>query len=88
LVELGERDSKQFYLFLFPNLFREDLMNENLLTIDELAEKLKVAKSWLYSRTREKEPGAIPRIKVGKYIRFVESDVMDWLKGKQSLNNA
>lgn len=58
-------------------------MNEDLLTLGELAEKLKVHKSWLYSRTREREPGAIPRIKVGKYIRFVESDVMDWLKRKQ-----
>ena len=59
-------------------------MNEhNFLTIDELADRLKVQKSWLYSRTRETGPGAIPRIRVGKYIRFVEADVMDWLKRKQ-----
>jgi excisionase family DNA binding protein len=55
-------------------------MDQNFLTIPELAERLKVPKSWLYSRTRETGPGAIPRVKVGKYIRFVESDVMDWLK--------
>jgi len=29
-------------------------MTQDLLTIDELAEKLNVRKSWLYSRTREK----------------------------------
>lgn len=58
-------------------------MNRNLLTIDEMAEALKVAKSWLYSRTREIGPDAIPRVKVGKYIRFVEADVMEWLKRKQ-----
>lgn len=55
-------------------------MNQDFLTIHELAARLKVPKSWLYSRTRETGPGSIPRIKVGKYIRFVESEVMDWLK--------
>ena len=55
-------------------------MNQNLLTVDELAEKLKVPKSWLYSRTRETGLETIPRFKVGKYIRFVESEVMDWLR--------
>jgi excisionase family DNA binding protein len=55
-------------------------MYQRFLTVDELAEELKVKKSWLYSRTRETGPGAIPRVKVGKYIRFVEADVMEWLK--------
>jgi len=59
-------------------------MNEhNLITIDEMAEKLKVHKSWLYSRTRETGPGTIPRIKVGKYIRFRFDEVMDWIEEKQ-----
>ncbi len=58
-------------------------MDRHLLTVDEMAETLKVPKSWLYSRTRQTGPGAIPRVKVGKYIRFVESDVMEWLKLKQ-----
>lgn len=55
-------------------------MKQNLLTVDELAENLKVPKSWLYSRTRETGPEAIPRIKVGKYIRFEIDKVMEWLK--------
>ena len=55
-------------------------MNQDFLTIDEMAKKLKVHKSWLYSRTREKGPDAIPRLKVGKYLRFVEEEVMDWLR--------
>jgi excisionase family DNA binding protein len=54
-----------------------------LLTIDELANRLKVKRSWLYSRTREKGEGAIPKIRVGKYIRFDEAQVIEWLKGKQ-----
>ena len=55
-------------------------MIQDFLTIDELAEKLRVRKSWLYSRTRETGPESIPKVKVGKYIRFVESEVIDWLK--------
>jgi excisionase family DNA binding protein len=55
---------------------------DHLITIDELAEELKVPKSWIYSRTRETGPGSIPRIKVGKYLRFTKADVMDWLKVK------
>jgi len=58
-------------------------MNDDLLTTDELAEVLKVPKSWVYSRTRETGPDSMPRVNVGKYRRFRLSDVMDWLE-KQS----
>jgi len=66
--------------FISGFFLMEVFMNQNLLTVDELAEKLKVPKSWLYSRTRETGLETIPRFKVGKYIRFVESEVMDWLR--------
>ena len=58
-------------------------MNKIFLTVDELAESLKVPKSWIYSRTRETGPGTIPRIRVGKYIRFEIHKVMDWLQQRQ-----
>jgi len=51
-----------------------------LLTADEMAEKLKVPLSWIYSHTRQTGPGTIPRIKVGKYLRFDEAKVMEWLE--------
>lgn len=50
------------------------------LTIDELAAKLKTPKSWVYSRSRETGPGSIPRIKCGKYLRFREDEVLEWIK--------
>jgi len=56
--------------------------NRELLTIEEMAAHLKVHPSWLYSRTREIGEGTIPRIKIGKYIRFNESAVMAWIKEK------
>ncbi len=58
-------------------------MDQNLLTVGELAEFLSVPKSWVYSRTRQTGPDSMPRIKVGKYCRFVLNDVLDWLKNQQ-----
>ena len=55
-------------------------MNQNLIGIKKMAEKLDVEKSWVYSRTRTNE---IPHYKVGKYVKFFESEVMDWLKDQQ-----
>lgn len=60
---------------------------DELLTVQELAQALKVKVSWVYSRTRQTGPGAIPVIHVGKYCRFRFSDVMDWInrQGRDSV---
>ena len=58
-------------------------MSDNLITVKELASALRVPKSWIYSRTRETGPEAMPRLTVGKYRRFVLDDVLDWLNKQQ-----
>jgi len=55
------------------------------LTIDEMADVLRVPKSWLYGVTRKKGKGTIPMIRVGKYIRFEEDKVLEWI-GRQQGN--
>jgi len=55
-------------------------MNQDFLTVSQLAEKLQVPKSWVYGQTRQTAPGSIPRVQVGKHIRFVESEIMEWLR--------
>lgn len=60
-------------------------MDRSLLTVDELAQILKVPKSWIYGKTREAGPESMPRLYIGKYLRFFETDVMNWLK-KQNRN--
>lgn len=50
---------------------------ENLKGIKEMAEKLDVQVSWLYQRTRTNE---IPHYKLGKYVKFNESEVMKWIR--------
>ncbi|MGO9136225.1 MAG: helix-turn-helix domain-containing protein [Syntrophales bacterium] len=58
--------------------------NAELLTISEMAKRLKVPLSWLYARTRIKDVNTIPHVRIGKYIRFNEAEVMTWLKHKYS----
>ena len=61
-------------------------MNEQqeLITISELSQKLKVPVSWLYSRTRERGENTIPLVKVGKYLRFNYETVRQWLDQLQN----
>ncbi len=57
--------------------------NMNLLTVDDLAKQLRVKPSWIYGETRKTGKGSIPRIRVGKYLRFRLEEVIDWLKAHQ-----
>ena len=52
-------------------------MNQHLISINEMAKKLSVPLSWLYHRTRTNQ---IPHYKLGKYVRFDESEIEEWLK--------
>ena len=61
-------------------------MYQNLETIDELAKRWKVKKSWLYVRTRETGEGSIPRIRMGKYLRFEPEETDGWLKRQNAVS--
>jgi excisionase family DNA binding protein len=56
---------------------REELQRHNnpkqLLTPEELAERLKVPLSWVYENSRT---GKIPSVKLGRYVRFRLNDVL------------
>ena len=56
-------------------------MDQILIGIKEMASKLDVPVSWLYSRTRTNE---IPHFKIGKYVRFDVNQVMEWIKKIQN----
>ena len=60
-------------------------MNEikELLTVDEIARKLNISVSWIYSNARKKGVNSIPHLKIGKYIRFQEDVVRQWLENQQ-----
>jgi len=52
---------------------------KELIDIEEMARRLKVRRSWLYRKTMLKGPGTIPRIRLGKYLRFDPAAVFQWV---------
>ena len=56
----------------------------NLRVFEELAELLRVPKSWLYSRTRTASLTGFSRLKLGRYVRFDKDEVIDWLRTNSS----
>lgn len=50
---------------------------EDIMTMDELAEYLKISKSTLYKLTQEQK---LPGQKIGKRWRFHKDAVDEWLK--------
>jgi excisionase family DNA binding protein len=57
---------------------------ESLLTVEEVAEMLKVPVSWVYERTRRRGMDRIPGFRLGKYWRFREGDVLAWLERQRA----
>ena len=46
-----------------------------LLTVGQVATLLNVPRKWVYRRVGLKPPEGIPHVKVGKYLRFRETDL-------------
>jgi excisionase family DNA binding protein len=55
-----------------------------LLTIKQVAELLQVPQSWVYGRTRARDRYRLPGMRLGKYWRFRESDILAWLETQKS----
>ena len=54
-----------------------------LLTVEEVAARMKVPTSWVYERTRRRGTEQIPHYKLGKYLRFDLTEVNAWLSTMQ-----
>lgn len=57
-----------------------DYRMSRLLTVDQVATLLNVPRKWVYRRVGLKPPEGIPHVKVGKYLRFRETDVRDFVE--------
>ena len=53
---------------------------QDILTPDELAQRLKTSRSWVREMTRSRQRNPIPHYKVGRYLRFNWTDVCEWLE--------
>ena len=56
-----------------------DRVGGDLLTVEEVAAWLKVPRSWVYARTRQRGAAQLPYVKLGKYLRFEPEAVRAWL---------
>jgi excisionase family DNA binding protein len=54
---------------------------DRLLTADEIAERLGMKTEWVWAQARA---GRIPHVRLGRYRRFRESAVEEWLRELES----
>jgi predicted DNA-binding transcriptional regulator AlpA len=59
----------------------------DILTPEQLADRLQVKKSWIFEQTRARSKTRnahpLPCIRLGKYIRFSWSQVSEWMQASQ-----
>ena len=65
-----------------PVVLPTPLANEEALTPEELASKLKLPPETIYQLTRKRSGGRppMPKLKAGKFLRFKWSAVMAWME--------
>ena len=54
---------------------------DRLLTADEIAQRLGMKTEWVWAQARA---GKIPHVRLGRYRRFRESAVEEWLRQLES----
>ena len=64
----------------------EDQEKSQLLTVQEVAELLRVPVSWVYEHTRQRCGNRIPGFRLGKYWRFSVADITAWLAAKRIID--
>lgn len=55
-------------------------IDDELLTVEEVAQFLKVPASWVYEHCRKQVSDPLPHVKLGKYLRFSRSDLARYLE--------
>ena len=58
---------------------------DDLLTVEEVAEYLRVPKTWVYERTRTR---AIPVRKIGRHVRIPRDELLAWVEREGTLQAA
>ncbi len=52
-----------------------------ILTPEELADRLKVSVSWIYEKRRPRCSNPIPALPMGRLMRFDWETIVEWLRG-------
>lgn len=59
-----------------------------ILTLDEIAARLKTSKRWVYEKSRRRCLDPLPTIRIGRYLRFNWVDVSAWLRKNSNVRSA
>jgi excisionase family DNA binding protein len=51
----------------------------HILTLAEVAQRLKVTHRWVYEKTRSRCQHPLPALRIGRYVRFYWPTVSAWL---------
>lgn len=63
----------------------EKSIDEPLLSVQELADRLGVGTMWIYIRTAKTGTrGGIPHLKAGRLLRFRWSEIIAWMESGQA----
>src|ERR1700693_1443246 len=54
-----------------------------ILTLVELAQRLKVSERWVYEKSRRRCQNPLPCIRIGRYLRFDWTSVSAWLRQQE-----
>lgn len=60
-----------------------DTLSE-ILTPEDLAALLHVTPSWVHEKCRARSRNPLPVLRIGRYIRFRWSQVIEWLDGART----
>lgn len=56
------------------------MQSERLLTVEQVSEILQVPPTWIYKHTKRRAPNRLPHVKLGKYVRFRESEIISFIE--------
>ena len=59
------------------------VVEDELLTVQEAAQFLKVPPSWIYDHVRPDAADRLPVLKLGKYLRFDVRDLREYIERKR-----
>jgi hypothetical protein len=59
------------------------ILPADILTVNELAERLKVQRTWVYENQRRDNP--LPALHCGRYLRFSWPAVCEWLANQPAV---
>lgn len=55
-------------------------MFQELMTVEEVAQMLRVPASWVYARTSGESADKLPFLKIGRHLRFRRAEIEKWME--------